>query len=347
MTKVLVISNDKFFISKKKNFFNSNKNTFTILNSFKNFKKIYLFCRSTKKKQRFKEKIKNNIEFIKFKDLFNLLKEIKNLKILIISLTPFSFFISLVCIIFGADKKNIFLFLRSDGFLEYKAKFGNIGYIIYGIMFYILKNKTKILSCSKFLTGVSKSKILFPSEIDSDWLKNRKIIKKKFDNKKIRLLYIGRFREEKGYLNLINIFKDLNINSSLRMVGNDYKYFKKKFYPKNPNIKISGQLVKNKELIKCYDNCDIFILPSYAEAYPQVILESLSRLKPVIVFNEIKFLKKTFSVGVYSSPRNTKGLQKVINMIIFNYSKIQNRIFKQKIFTQENFFIEMNKTFNS
>ena len=37
MTKVLVISSDKFFISKKKNFFNSNKNTFTILNSFKNY----------------------------------------------------------------------------------------------------------------------------------------------------------------------------------------------------------------------------------------------------------------------------------------------------------------------
>ena len=214
-------------------------------------------------------------------------------------------------------------------------------------MFGILKNKTKILSCSKFLTGVSKSRILFPSEIDSDWLKNRKVIKNKIDNKKIRLLYIGRFREEKGYLNLINIFKDLNINLSLRMIGNDYKYFKKKFYPKNSNIKISGELVNNKELIKCYDDCDIFILPSYAEAYPQVILESLSRLKPVIVFNEIKFLKKTFSVGVYSSPRNTKGLQKVINKIIFNYSKIQNRIFKQKIFTQENFFIEMNKTFNS
>ena len=39
-----------FLSPKKKNFFNSNKNTFTILNSFKNFKKIYLFCRSTKKK---------------------------------------------------------------------------------------------------------------------------------------------------------------------------------------------------------------------------------------------------------------------------------------------------------
>ena len=75
-------------------------------------------------------------------------------------------------------------------------------------------------------------------------------------------------------------------------------------------------------------------------------MESLSRLKPVIVFNDIKFLKKTFSVGVFNSQRNPKGLKKVIENIAINYSKIQNRIFKQKIFTQENFFIEMNKIFN-
>ena len=346
MSKVLIISNDKFFFSKKKYFFNSNKNTFTILNSFKNFKKVYLFCRSTKKKQKFGEKIKSNIEFVKFKHLLNLLNDIKNIKILIISLTPFSFFVSLMCILFGADKKKTFLFLRSDGFLEYKVKFGKVGFFIYGIMFYILKNKTKILSCSKFLTGVTKSKILFPSEIHGEWLNNRKIIKKNINKKKIKLLYIGRFREEKGYLNLINIFKDLNTNYCLKMVGNDYKYLKKKYYPKNSDIHISGQLTKNKDLIKCYDECDIFILPSYAEAYPQVILESLSRLKPVIVFNDIKFLKKTFSVGVFNSQRNPKGLKKVIENIAINYSKIQNRIFKQKIFTQENFFIEMNKIFN-
>ncbi len=129
------------------------------------------------------------------------------------------------------------------------------------------------------------------------------------------------------------------------MVGNDYKYFKKNYYPKDSNIKILGQLVKNKDLIKCYDDCDIFVLPSYAEAYPQVILESLSRLKPVIIFNEIKFLKKTFSVGVFNSQRNVKDLQKVIKNIASNYSKIQKKILKQKIFTQKNFFNEMNTIF--
>ena len=67
---------------------------------------------------------------------------------------------------------------------------------------------------------------------------------------------------------------------------------------KNLDLKISGQIVRDKELIKCYDNCDIIILPSYVEAYPQVILESLSRLKPIIIFNEIQYLKKTFPIFI-------------------------------------------------
>ena len=243
-------------------------------------------------------------------------------------------------------KKKTFLFLRSDGFLEYKIKIGKIGYLIYGIMFYFFKNNTNILSCSKFLTGVSKSKLLFPSEINDKWLQKRKILRKvKTNNSKIKLLYVGRFRIEKGYLSLIDIFKKLNLKASLHMVGNDYKYLKKNEYPKNLDLKISGQIIKNKELIQCYDNCDILILPSYAEAYPQVILESLSRLRPVIIFNDIKFLKKTFNFGVFTSERNAKSLKIVIQNIIQNYNKIQKNMARKKIFTQKSFFIEMNKIF--
>ena len=111
------------------------------------------------------------------------------------------------------------------------------------------------------------------------------------------------------------------------------------------DLKISGQIIKNKELIQCYDNCDILILPSYAEAYPQVILESLSRLRPVIIFNDIKFLKKTFNFGVFTSERNAKSLKIVIQNIIQNYNKIQKNMARKKIFTQKSFFIEMNKIF--
>ena len=43
-------------------------------------------------------------------------------------------------------------------------------------------------------------------------------------------------------------------------------------------------------LIKIYDNHNIFILPSFTEAHPKVIDESLARLRPVIIFEEIKHI---------------------------------------------------------
>ena len=42
------------------------------------------------------------------------------------------------------------------------------------------------------------------------------------------------------------------------------------------------------KLIKYYDDHNIFILPSFTEGYPMVLLESLARRRPVIVFEDIK-----------------------------------------------------------
>ena len=52
MKNVFIVSNDKFFLNKK-NIYNSNKNTFTIVNCFNKFKKIYLIARESKKKTYF------------------------------------------------------------------------------------------------------------------------------------------------------------------------------------------------------------------------------------------------------------------------------------------------------
>ena len=53
MNEIFIISNDRFYF-KKKDFFNSNKNTFAIINSFKKLKKVYLIARISKQKLIFK-----------------------------------------------------------------------------------------------------------------------------------------------------------------------------------------------------------------------------------------------------------------------------------------------------
>ena len=344
MEKVFIVSNDKFYLSNN-GFFNSNKNTYTIINSISRFCKVYLIARKTKLKKKFYMNL-NNVSFLGIQKLFNKTNKIQNSKVLIISLTPFNFFICLILKILGAKKKNFYLFLRSDGFEEYKIKFGKLGYLTYWLMLTILKDKLNILSCSRSLTGNFKFKLLFPSEINDKWLSKRTISKKNYI-KIPKLLYMGRFRKEKGYLSLINIFKKLDYQSRLTMIGNDQKYLKKKDYPNNENIKVLGQVTDDNSLIKHYDKCDILILPSYIEAYPQVILESLSRLKPIIIFNEIKYLKKTFKFGLFNCDRDEKSLALTIEKIINNYQNIQKKILKEKIFMQKSFFLSMKKIFKS
>ena len=346
MSKIFIVSNDKFF-TEKRNFFNSNKNTFTVINCFKGFKKINLVARKSNKKLRFKERL-SNTKIVNIFSLFEKKVEIQNSKILIISLSPFNFLVSCLLIILGANKKNIFLFLRSDGYEEYRIKLGIIGYYFYGIMLGFLKKRLNILSCSKSLTGVHHPKLVFPSEVTNIWLKNRKKqLKKITKKKKIKLLYLGRFRKEKGYASLISLFKGLNIKAELIMVGNDFKYLKKNHYPKNKNIKIFGQISSTKKLINHYNHSDIFILPSYVEAYPQVILESLSRLKPIVVFNEIRYLKKTFSFGLINCERNKQDFEKILKKIIKDYNKIQLSILRREIYLLKNFELKMKKIFKS
>jgi len=341
MKEIFIISNDKFYV-KKEEYFNSNKNTFTIINCFKKLKKIYLIARTSKKKELFKDKL-GNTEIINILEIFKFREKIKKQKILIISLTLYNFLIACILILIGARKNNLYLFLRSDGYEEYSINFGKVGVFFYHIMINFVQKRLNVMTCSASLKGIEKSRLVYPSEITNKWLINRKQRIKKINiRNRIKLLYLGRLRKEKGFLDLIELFNKLKIKCSLTIVGNDFRFFKKKDYPKNLNIKIFGQESSERKLIKFYDNSDIFILPSYTEAYPQVILESFSRLKPVIIFKEISFLKKMFSKGLFCCDRNSASLEKTIKKIINDYKKIQIKIYKKKLYSLKDFQIQMN-----
>ena len=156
-------------------------------------------------------------------------------------------------------------------------------------------------------------------------------------------MYVGRFREEKGYLSLINIFKKMSktledYHLNLTLVGAE-----KNEISINKNIKIIKQIKDNKKLKKIYDTHQIFVLPSYTEGYPQVILESFSRKKPVIVFKEIEFLKKIYSKGLFISNRNEIDFTKTIKHILFNYSKIISEINEVKLISKKSYKINLIK----
>ena len=79
----------------------------------------------------------------------------KTLNILIISISPYTFIISLFIKILG--KKPI-VYLRSDGYGEYKAILGKIGPLIYHFMFSITGAISNLISCRDYILRGKKEK---------------------------------------------------------------------------------------------------------------------------------------------------------------------------------------------
>ena len=246
-----------------------------------------------------------------------------------ISISPYNFFILLKLVFLY--KKNVrgYVYLRSDGYLEYKYRYGFLGYFFYHIMFKWISKKLKILSCSNNFTNVKVKNILHPSVLNSMWFKKINVK----NNFKTDFLYVGRFKKDKGALFLTKVFKGYLENYKLTVVGTEKKAIKKKFH--NKNINYISSVSNIKKLIKIYDETRIFILPSYIEGFPKVISEALARLKPIIIFDDIKYVVNNRK-GIFVCKRNEERLNKNINFILNKYTSIQKKIKNNYFYTKDN-----------
>jgi glycosyltransferase involved in cell wall biosynthesis len=329
----LVIINNEKISNEKAEFYCENIDIQSIPESLNVNFNVTLIARSSKKKERKrinikKIKISSNI----FSFLFNIIKTLKkkNTTYLIISITPYTFFSYIFLFIF---RKKVFVYLRSNGYEEYKAILGFVGPIIYHLMFMIVTFKSNIITCQDRLFVKKKSHIVFPSELTSQWLEN---IKQPLLDKP-RLLYIGRIKVEKGIFSLLEIFNKLDADVDLSIVG---KVENKNL--SNKKIKYIGHGYNSYELIKIYDDHNISILPSFTEAHPKVIDESLARARPVIIFDEIKHIIQNRK-GIFIAKRNVKSFLETVHFVMKNYSSIQESMVKNKLPTKKEFVLKMSK----
>ena len=333
--ELVIIDNEK--ISKKGDSFYCDNFEAKISEEFKNFFNVTVIARKSK----INRACQINLEKIKiasniFSFLFNIFKTFKkkNTNYLIIAINPYTFFACLLLLLY---RKKIFIYLRSDGYEEYRAILGFLGPIIYHIMFKIVTFKTKIITCQKRLFIKGNSNLVFPSELNSFWIDNKQ--KSLLD--KPRLLYVGRMKIEKGIFSLLKIFNEIKTDAELTIVGR-----KENINYDNKKIKCIGPIYDSKELIKIYDDHNIFILPSFTEAHPKVVDESLSRARPVIIFNEIEHIIQN-KKGIFVSKRNTKSLLETIDYVMKNYISIQESIIQNKLPTKKEFISQMINILNS
>ena len=214
VNKLIIINNEK--ISKKDNKFycenidmksipeglSENFEVFTILRKSK-IDQAHLICLD-------KINIASNIfSFLHY--IFNTFKY-KKTCYLLISVTPYTFFAYLLLFIF---RKKIYVYFRSNGYEEYKAIFGFLCPLIYHFMYIFVTFKSNIITCQKRLIQKKKSDLVFPSQLDINWLKST--VKPSLD--KPRLLYVGRLKVEKGIFSLLEIFGKIVTNIELSIVG--------------------------------------------------------------------------------------------------------------------------------
>ena len=339
MKKLFIISNESISLQGGK-FYCDNIDLKSTPEGLSKKFEVNLFGRKSNKKRSHEIKIKKiKIFNTIFSYMLSMIVALKNdeAKYLIISISPYTFIISLFIRLSG--RKPI-VYLRSDGYGEYKSILGKIGPIIYHFMFSITAAISNLISCRNYILRGKKGKIINPSQLDSTWLRKSKNLA----IKNFKLLYVGRIRIEKGIYSLANLIKNKR-NISLTIVGAEKESSHK---INQSNVKILPTQNNKTKLIKYYDDHNLLILPSFTEGHPMVVLEALARRRPIIIFGEIQHVigdKK----GIFISKRNFLSFLGTLNNIKKNYKKIQKDMKKNKLPTNKEFiekFIKCIDDFN-
>ena len=182
--KLTVISNERF--SKKGNNFFCDNIAETLPDDLEKNFDVKIICRyasSDRAHQLKVSNIKRSKNFLSYAaDIFNSVK-IKKSTYLALSISPYTF---LGILLLYFLKQKTIVYLRSDGYEEYKSILGFLGPPIYHFMFSIAVKISHLISCREHILRGRKGDIVQPSQLSRKWLSNHK--PPQID--KIKLLYV-------------------------------------------------------------------------------------------------------------------------------------------------------------
>ena len=339
MKDLIIINNEKVF-EENKNFYCDNLDLKILPEELNNYYKVQYIVRSSNKKK--DQKI--NLDNVKpasniFKFIYFIYKTFKvsNGSYLLISITPYTFFSFIFLFLF---RKKIFIYLFSSGHDEYKYILGGWAVWIYHFMYKLVTGNSRVIVCHERLYDKNKSQLVYISRLDDEWLTNHKEVL--LD--KIRFLYVGRMSPEKGIFDFIRMFEKIELRAEFSIVGNSENY-----NISNKNINFLGYVADPKSLINIYDEHNITVLPSFTEATPYVVDESLARKRPVIIFEDIDYIVRN-KIGIFVSKRDINSFTEKAKYIIKNYKEIQKNMEKNVLPTKKSMIKQISdiiKTENS
>ena len=333
---LIIINNEKIF-KENSNFYCDNLDLKILPEGLNNYYKVQYIVRNSNKKGDQQINLKNvKVASNLFKFIYFIFKTIKIPKAnyLIISITPYTFLAFLILFMFR--KKKVFLYLFSKGHEEYRYILGKYFVCIYHIMYLIVTSNAKVLDNHERLFDEKKSYLINSSRLNDKWQKN--YMEPTLD--KVKFLYIGRMNPEKGIFQFIEMLKKIKFNFEFSIVGDN-----KNKKNSEKNIKYLGYIANEELLIKIYDNHNIMILPSFTEASPYVVDESLVRKRPVIIFKDIAYIVRG-KVGVFVAKRNVESFSQTVKYIMDNYLEIQKKMEKNDLPTKEGMIKQISEIIN-
>ena len=135
---------------------------------------------------------------------------------------------------------------------------------------------------------------------------------------------------EKGIFEFLKLFDEIKFDAEFSIIGNSEN---QKIL--NKNIKLLGYVADPKSLINIYDKHNIMVLPSFTEGTPYTVDESLSRRRPVIIFEDIAYIVRD-KKGIFVSKRDIDSFSKTTKYIMDNYLEIQKKMEKNVLPTKKN-----------
>jgi len=167
-------------------------------------------------------------------------------------------------------------------------------------------------------------------------------------NDKKYIMYAGRIDREKGLFDLLKCAKSIcsersDVSFIVAGNGRDLNRLKRKI--KNIGIQDKFILVgqaKKDQLVKLYQNATLFVLPSYHEGLPTVLLEAMSCGLPVIATDVRgnRDLVSNGKNGIIIPSRAPKKMAEAISMLL------ENKSLRKKLGKNARKTIEENYTWN-
>lgn len=219
----------------------------------------------------------------------------------------------------------------------------------------IMPTSPYYIPISDILPKFKKKLKVVPNGVDINKFKPSKTKKSK---KEKRILFVGRLIYYKGLDYLIGampVIQKKVPGTKLVIVGkgpleSEWKQLAKKLGI-NKNIEWKGKL-SDKDMIKEFQNCDVFVLPSIhkTEAFGIVLLEAMACGKPVVTTDVSGTVYAAEGAGIIIKPKQEKELADAIIKILSNkklaekYGKYGLK--KVKDFTWESASIKTEKIYN-